>query len=373
MVKRITLGTAVAQPGTIQYGEWDAITHPTGHDDYLPVIIAQGREDGPCIWLTAGIHGEEHTGPTVLYRLITQELVDQLCGTIVALPALSPAGLRTKEYVPYYLLKNPNRMWPDGKPPKPQDPDEDAPSSVERAFVRLFAQIVETADFMIDYHNAWIDSLSFVFRDRVLYRTDEDAEKNRAAAEILAVKQEQMMMAYGHTIVTEYPAKYYIKQDLHRSTTGAALLVGGIPSFTVELGTGLMPDPAMVAASVAGTRNVLRWAGMLGGAMEPITGIQVVDPGFRTRRSSGPRVEEACVALHLVESGDIVRKGDPVAELMDVWGRPLPSSPLRSDHDGFVIAREHGIYFYPGDTVVYLSIRDEDPVVAPYPDDYYKD
>ena len=373
MVKRITLGTAVAQPGTIQYGEWDAITHPTGHDDYLPVIIAQGREDGPCIWLTAGIHGEEHTGPTVLYRLITQELVDQLCGTIVALPALSPAGLRTKEYVPYYLLKNPNRMWPDGKPPKPQDPDEDAPSSVERAFVRLFAQIVETADFMIDYHNAWIDSLSFVFRDRVLYRTDEDAEKNRVAAEILAVKQEQMMMAYGHTIVTEYPAKYYIKQDLHRSTTGAALLVGGIPSFTVELGTGLMPDPAMVAASVAGTRNVLRWAGMLGGAMEPITGIQVVDPGFRTRRSSGPRVEEACAALHLVASGDIVRKGDPVAELMDVWGRPLPSSPLRSDHDGFVIAREHGIYFYPGDTVVYLSIRDEDPVVAPYPDDYYKD
>ncbi|MCA9872264.1 MAG: succinylglutamate desuccinylase/aspartoacylase family protein, partial [Anaerolineales bacterium] len=261
MVKRITLGTAVAQPGTIQYGEWDAITHPTGHDDYLPVIIAQGKEDGPCIWLTAGIHGPEHTGPTVLYKLINQQLVNQLRGTIVALPALSPAGLRTKEYVPYHLPKNPNRMWPDGKPAKPQDPDEEAPSSVEIAFARLFEHVKETADFMIDYHNAWIDSISFVFRDRVLYRADQDAEKNKATAEVLAAQQDAMMAAYGHTIVTEFPAKYYIKQDLHRSTTGAALLVGGIPSFTVELGTGLMPDPVMVAASVAGTRNVLRWAG----------------------------------------------------------------------------------------------------------------
>ena len=237
MTKQIALGTAVAQPGTIQYGQWDAITHPTGHEDYLPVIIAQGKEDGPCIWLTAGIHGPEHTGPTVLYRLINQQLVDQLRGTIIALPALSPAGLRTKEYVPYHLPKNPNRMWPDGKPAKPQDPDEEAPSSVEIAFARLFEHIKETADFMIDYHNAWIDSISFVFRDRVLYRTDQEAEKNKAAAEALAVKQDEMMAAYGHTVITEFPSKYYIKQDLHRSTTGAALLVGGIPSFTVELGT----------------------------------------------------------------------------------------------------------------------------------------
>ncbi|MCB9419613.1 MAG: succinylglutamate desuccinylase/aspartoacylase family protein [Ardenticatenaceae bacterium] len=367
----ITLGTATAVPGTIQYGQWGAISHPTGHDDFLPVIIAQGQRDGPCIWLTAGIHGPEHAGPSVLYRLITQELVDELRGTIVALPALSPAGLRTKSYVPYHLPKNPNRMWPDGKPAKEQDPDLDPPSAVEHAFARLFEIVRETADYMIDYHNAWIDSISFVFQDRVLYRNDGDAAASKAAAETLAVQQQEMMAAYGHTIVTEFPAKYYVKQDLHRSTTGAALLVGGIPSFTVELGTGLMPDPAIVAASAAGTRNVLRWAGMLDSPLEPINGIKVVDPGFRTRRSPAARVDEACVVLHLVQAGDMVKKGDPIAEIRDVWGRPLNGGLLRAQHDGFVIGRAHGIYFYPGDTVVALSIRDEEPVVAPYPDDYY--
>src|SRR3972149_3253578 len=65
----IQLGNVIAIPGTVQYGQWEALSHPTGHAEFLPVIIAQGKENGPCIWLTAGIHGPEHTGPSVLYRL----------------------------------------------------------------------------------------------------------------------------------------------------------------------------------------------------------------------------------------------------------------------------------------------------------------
>ena len=115
----IQLGDAVSVPGTIQYGRFDALVHPTGHTEFVPVILAQGVEDGPCLWLTAGIHGPEHTGPLVLYRLLTQELVSRMRGTIVALPALSPAGLRTMTREPYHAGKDPNRLWPDGKPPAP--------------------------------------------------------------------------------------------------------------------------------------------------------------------------------------------------------------------------------------------------------------
>jgi len=150
------------------------------------------------------------------------------------------------------------------------------------------------------------------------------------------------------------------------------LLVGHIPAFTVELGTGHMPDPAIVTASAAGTRNVMRWAGMLDGTMEPIRGIKVVDPGFPVRRRSTPRVEQACVVLHLVEAGDLVQAGDPVAEIRDIWGRPLGDGLLRSDYDGFVIGRSHGIYYYPGQAVLGMAIRDDEPLVAPYPEDYFK-
>jgi len=118
MVESIPLGTARSEPGAIQYGRWEALTHPTGHTEFLPVIIAQGREAGPCMWLTAGIHGPEQAGPLVLYRLITQDLVDRMRGTIVAIPGLNPAGLRTSEREPYHAPKDPNRLWPDGRPQK---------------------------------------------------------------------------------------------------------------------------------------------------------------------------------------------------------------------------------------------------------------
>jgi len=373
MPKSIVLGTATSKPGTIQYGQWDALTHPTGHAEFMPVIIAQGKEDGPCIWLTAGIHGPEHAGPAVLYKLITQDLVDRMKGTIVAIPALNPAGLRTMRREPYHAPNDPNRMWPDGKPEKPQDPDKDPPSSLEKAFKRLFDEIAASADYMIDYHNAWTGSISFVFRDRVMYRADQDADQHKAEAEALAAEQDEMIRAYGHTVVNEFPVEKYIDEKLHRSASGAVLLVGKIPSFTVELGTGHMPDPAIVAASAAGTRNVMRWAGMLDGDPEPIEGIKIVDPGFPVRRRGAPRVSEACVVLHLVEAGDLVKTGDPLAEVRDIWGRPLGDGPLRSEYDGFVIGRSHGIYFYPGDEALVLAIRDDAPIVAPYPESYFKD
>jgi predicted deacylase len=373
MPESISLGTVTSKPGTIQYGRWEALSHPTGHVEFLPVVIAQGKVAGPYFWLTGGIHGVEHAGPLVIHQLITQELVNQLRGTIIAIPALNPAGLRTMQREPYHAPTDPNRLWPDGKPEKPQDPDKPAPSSLELAYKRLFKEILKTADYLIDYHNAATGSISFVFRDRVLYRADQDEEKNKAEAEALAARQHEMIRAYGHTIINEFPVEKYIDEKLHRSTSGAALLVGRIPGFTVELGTGHMPDPAIVAASAAGTRNVLRWAGMLDGEVEPIKGIKVVDPGFPLRRRGTPRVEEPCIVLHLVEPGDVIKEGDPVAETRDVWGRPLNGSPLRSEYDGIVIGRSHGIFYYPGDAVLGMGIRDDLPLVGPYPEDFFKE
>lgn len=373
MMKEIRVGTAVSQPGTLQYGQWSALTHPTGHDEFLPVIIAQGREDGPCIWLTAGIHGTEHAGPWVLYELLNQELVDSLRGTIVAIPSLCPVGARVHKYTPYIVDTNPNRLWPDGKPEAEEpDPEKKPPSSLEQAYARLFTHIHETADFLIDFHNAMTGSISFAFRDRVLYRSDENAAENEAEAIALAARTDEMLHAYGHTIINEFPVDKYIENDLHRSTSGATLLTGRIPAFTAELGTGHMPDPAIVRAALAGTRNVLRWAGMLAGKMEPINGIKQVDPGFPVRRTMSLRTAVPCIAIHLKEAGDLVRAGEPVAELRDVWGRPLPESPLCAEYDGFVWGRGFGIYYYPGDTVLHLAIRDDQPLIGPYPDDYFK-
>lgn len=372
MPNTITLGTAVSEPGSVQYGRWDAFTHPTGLVEFLPVVIAQGKTEGACLWLTAAIHGVEHTGPWVIHELINEELVKNLHGTIVAIPSLCPVGLRVNEYVPYIVEKNPNRLWPEDKPkPATRDPDKRPPYPLESAYERLFAEITASADFLIDYHNASIGSMPFAFRDRVLYRADENQEVNRADAEQLANRLDEMLKAFGFTIITEFPAEKYIDEDLHRSTSGAALLKGHIPAFTVELGGGQMPDKTIVDAAVAGTRNVLRWAGMLSGEMEPITGITTNEPGFPVRSSASLRMPCAGIAVHLKEAGDLVAPEEPVALLRDIWGRPLPESPLLAEHEGFILGRSHGIFFDQGETIFHMAIRDDQPLIGPYPEDFF--
>jgi uncharacterized protein len=374
MPHTIQLGTAVSHPGSIQYGQWDAFTHATGHVEFLPVIIAQGKEQGPCIWLTAAIHGVEHTGPWVIHELLTQDLVEKLHGTIIAIPSLCPVGLRVNEYVPYIVEKNPNRLWPEDKPkPSEPDPEKRPPFPLEAAYQRLFENIKQTANFLIDYHNASIGSIPFAFRDRVLYRADENLEENQAEAQELAERLDKMLTAFGFTIVNENLVKKYIDEDLHRSTSGAALMKGRIPAFTVELGGGQMPDKAIVTAAVAGTRNALRWAGILPGKMEPISDITIMDPGYPVRTSVRIRMPDPGIAIHLKQPGEMVAVGEPIAELRDIWGRPLPQSPIVAEQEGFILGRNHGIFFDQGESIYHLAIRDEEPLIGPYPDDFFKE
>lgn len=366
------IGNAKVVPGTIQYGRWKAFLHPTGQSEFLPVVVACGKADGPCLWLTAGIHGPEHSGPLVLHQLINQDLVRRMRGMIVAIPALNPVGLRMMDRQPHPDEKDPNRLWPDGKPPKPYDPDKDPPTPLELTYKRLFDVMLECADYLIDYHNAWTNSISFAFQDRVLYRPDESGEA-RAAAEALLARQLEMLRAYGHTIIGEMPTKKLIEENLHRSTSAALLYLGRKPAFTAELGTGHMPDPAIIRAAAAGTRNVMRWAGMLDDEMEPIQGIKVVDLGFPVRRLSTPRVKKAGVVMHLLESGDLVSKGQPVAEMRDVWGRPIGDGYIYSEYNGFVLGRSHGVFYYPGEPVLNTAVPMDGEMVEPYPEDYFKE
>ncbi len=371
-----SIGTARAKPGRITYGTFDLVDHPTGGDDRLPIVIAQGDPAGPVFWLTAGIHGVEHAGVLVIHQLLTAALARALHGTVVAIPVLNPAGVRTMRREAYYYQGDPNRLFPDGrKPRRPPDPDAEPPSALEQAYGQLFDQIKATGDYMIDLHNAATNSVSFVFRDRVFYRNEGTPAKRKAArgaAEKLDRRLSEMCAAYGHSVVNEMPPEPYLEQRLHRSTTAAAVNVAHIPAFTAELSTGHMPDPAVVSAAVAGVRNVLRWANMLEGDAEPISGIKVVEPGFPCRRRPTPRVSQACIVRHLMEAGDLVKKGDPVAEMHDVWGRPVGEKLLLSECDGWIIGRTHGIAYYPGTEVCTMAIRDDLPTVQPYPKSYWK-
>jgi len=178
-----------------------------------------------------------------------------------------------------------------------------------------------------------------------------------------------MLGAFGHTVVNEFVSAEYLKKNLHRSVSGATFNTAHIPAFTVELGGYMSVDLSIVYAALVGIRNVMRVMGLLDDAMEPITGIRVLNPGFPVRRMMHPYAPQSGIVQYLVKSGDAVTIGSPVVRLVDVYGRPIGKNNgyIHSEHDGYVLGLSVGAVCYQNDPLISLLVRDDADLVLPYP------
>lgn len=356
----LRVGTCRAVPGKLSYGTFDGPELPTGGTDSLPVIIGQGEEDGPVLWVTANIHGNEVSGIPVIHRVLTEELVRNVRGTIVAMPTLNPAGLRTNRRHPYYDDRDPNRTFPGMR----RDTGEKrVPSVYERLTARLLDAIRESANYYIDLHTASVRSVPFSIRDRVLYKK----ESEKAAAMALSDRLDEMAEAFGFPVVMEYRTGGYIARELHRSTTGAALQELRLPAFTVELGPHTVVDEHGVRAAVVGVRNLLRWAGMLPGDPEAMPTLPRPRTKQRLRREDGPYPPGAGIVDYRVAPGDTLSAGGAIADFRDIWGRPIGQGVVTVDAESWVISIEDGVLAYPGAALAHIGVVEDSPVVDLWP------
>ncbi|MFB6301034.1 MAG: succinylglutamate desuccinylase/aspartoacylase family protein [Halobacteriales archaeon] len=356
------LGTATARPGELARGYLDVAELPTGGTERLPVIIAEGDTDGPELWITAAIHGNEVTGLAAAQDVMTEDLPSGLTGTVVCLPNLNPAGLRRNARTSYYHDDDPNRYFPEPE----QDPKNRSrpPNLQEVIDERIFDLFADSADCLISLHTAGVNSEPFNIRDRVRYgehRTKEEAEE-------LAAELDRLVEAFGIPVVNQYDPNEQDDQSLTRSIATAALDTGGIPAFTPELGAHDIVEESNRAAAVMGIRNVMRALGMLDGSIQPNEAAADQPVEFPVKRATGPHTDTPGIARHRVQEGDTFETSDPIADIVTPTGEH--KTTVEAEHDGYVIARNHGIAVYKNDALARLAVRDEnDLVVSRDPDD----
>ncbi|WP_440007555.1 succinylglutamate desuccinylase/aspartoacylase family protein [Halomicrococcus sp. SG-WS-1] len=358
------VGTAESAPGELATGWLDVTDLPTGTPERLPVLVAEGEDDGPTLWITAAIHGDEVTAMATAQDAVDEDLAERLRGTVVCLPNLNPAGLRRNARTSYYHGDDPNRYFPD------PDADGSRPPRVQELIdERIFEAFADSADALIDLHTAQVGSVPFVIRDRVLYgevsgTADGDerrAERDEDEARDLADQLDRLADAFDFPVVNEYAAEEYTERNLQRSTAGAALNNAGIPAFTVELGSHSVVEEDARALGVTGLRNAMCELGMLDGDPEP-TGLDApVD--FPVKRAVHPHVDAAGVVRHRVAAGDVIEAGEVVADVVTPHGER--QATVESEHDGYVLGRFEGVAAYENDPVASLAVRDEGDLVVP--------
>lgn len=349
------LGTATAAPGELARGYLDVTDLPTGTPERLPVIIAEGEGEGPTLWVTAAIHGDEVTGMAAAQDVMDERLPEELAGTVVCVPNLNPAGLRRTTRTSYYHDEDPNRHFPDAdaesaRPPKVQELIDE----------RVYDRFADSADVLLDLHTATVGSMPFVIRDRVLYGDRRDEEEANELARDLAA----LVEALDLPVINEYAAEEYTEQNLQRSTAGAALNEAGIPACTLELGSHSVVEEDNRAAGVAAVYRTMVELGMLDAVPDRAEGPAIDAPvGFAVKRHLGPHTDTAGIVRHRVDAGDVFEAGDAFADVVTPNGDHRTT--VEVEHDGYVLGRWEGVAAYENDPLASLAVRDDGDLVVP--------
>ncbi|PSQ56305.1 deacylase [Halobacteriales archaeon SW_7_71_33] len=353
----VTIGTATAATGETARGHLVVTELPTGPPERVPVAVVAGEGDGPTLWVTGAVHGDEATGLAV-----AQDLVDALdpaavSGTVVVVPALNPAGLRRNTRTSYYGDEDPNRGFPD-----PESERHEPPSVQELADARVFEAATESvpADALLDLHTATVGSIPFVIRDRVLYGQRRDRETAADLADRLA----DLAAATGLPVVTEYGADAYVGRSLQRSTAGAALNAAGVPALTLELGSHSVVEERDRRLGLAAVCRAAVAVGVLDGVPADAPTDELSAPvDYPVRRHRGPRTDTPGVCRHTVAAGDPVEAGETVARVVTAAGEERAT--VETDRDGYVLGRRDGVAVYENDPVTSLAVRDDGDLVVP--------
>ncbi len=230
-------------PGERAYHRLAVTTDLGGQEIYLPVHVLRGRKPGPVLTAIACVHGNEWLSIEVLRRMIERLALDELAGTVLAVPVCNPVALTY------------NRR---------HTPDDTLVSDLHRAFglpgnsiaeqlARVLAEeVYARSDWVLDYHSlAWGPAFAGVF-----FRNDfEDAA--------LGARTDELARVFGHPMLAGE------SRNLHSASGYAGVM--GIPALTIEIGGpgfGETQEDVWLEQNVGGAFNVLRFYGMYPGLVQ---------------------------------------------------------------------------------------------------------
>lgn len=288
----VQVGATSAQPGSKAYGIIRVGEMADGTPIEIPVIVVNGTQPGPTLYLQAACHGEEINGTEVIRRVLAELDPRKLSGAIIAVPAANILAFRYKQNYALEDMENMNRVFP-GRP--------DGTISEQMAYALWTNCVKDKADYVIDLHTGSRTMTTFTY----IEYGEEDVYK----------KSGELAKIFG----TELLVKEVRDEEWVRKRYGGKLRNvcndRGIPSVTPELDGRRSFDEIAIQVGFRGCKNILKHVGMLDGKPE------LPEKQITLKTSlSDPKViaTRGGVFIPTVKLGDKVLRGQEVGQIYSV-------------------------------------------------------
>ncbi|MEM9605386.1 MAG: succinylglutamate desuccinylase/aspartoacylase family protein [Pseudomonadota bacterium] len=280
----------------------------------LPVHVVHGRKAGPTVLVCAAIHGDEIVGVEIIRRLLAQRHLNQLRGTLMAVPIVNAFGfLARSRYLPD--RRDLNRCFPGS-------PHGSLASRLANIFL---GQVVARADLVIDLHSAAVHRTNLP-----QIRVNPDQPRARELAK-----------AFGAPV-------FMVSRVLEGSLREAAAEMG-VDTLLYEAGEALRFDEPSVRVGLRGILRVLRTLDMLPARRRQSERVESIE----TVGSQWVRAEHGGLFRGFKGAGDTVEAGDLLGVISDPFG--ANDIELQAPETGIVIGRTQLPLVHQGDALFHVA------------------
>lgn len=285
----------------------------------VPVIIERGKEDGPCVLLTAGIHGDEINGVEIVRQIISKDYNLPDRGTIICIPVINVFGFLNQE-----------REFPDGRDLNRMFPGFQRGSLASRFAYHLMEYIAPHIDYCIDYH------------------TGGDARFNYSQVRLDAKDEETFKLA------RIFGAKFIINAANRDNSFRKTLSSMGKKVLLFEGGQSLQLNRSVTQVGICGTLRVLQHLGMRDYHKEiEAVGRPISDPVVLVKRSTWVRAKYSGMFRSKPKLGSWVEKGDKLGSISDPYGDF--EADVKAPFSGYIICSNHAPLVNQGDALMHLA------------------
>lgn len=281
----------------------------------MPVQIIRGKKDGPRLFISAAIHGDEINGVEIIRRVLKSPALKRLSGTVVAVPIVNLHG-----------FINQSRYLPDRRDLNRSFPGTDKGSLAGRLAHLLMEEIVKQCTHGIDLHTGAIHRSNL---PQVRANMDDP-------------ETERLAHAFNVPVI--------ISATLRDGSLRQSAADLGMPMLLYEAGEALRFDEVGIRAGVKGIINVMRELKMLPAAR------QKSNKGAGSvvaRSSSWVRAPESGILRAMAPLGAHVKKNQLLGIVADPFGEQ--ELQLLSPYSGIVIGRTNLPLVNEGDALFHLA------------------
>jgi len=314
----LTVGSASAKAGSIATGAIEVSNHPGGGEVSIPVVIINGTDNGPILWIDNGIHGDEPQGAWAIHALMKKVAPKKLHGALVGIPYINVPAFEarargnTRDPFAYDM----NRIYPG-------NPTGRLTHRIAWAHKEALAA---SADMEISVHSGGREC----FLGTTLFTSGLSLELAKA-------------MGPGWELLLDSPHP--------KGSPMAELFEQGKPAISIEQGGGgLMPNDTLkdINILVSAFLNVMRHYKMIEGTPEYAKEWRRGKQTAVLAQHSGLWIPEPGIEFHKP-----LKKGTLLGHICDLYGNILEE--IRTPFDGEIFGIRTLPVVYTGEWMLFFA------------------